>query len=76
MASRVRAWLVEAHGTGTPGLRQAAKAMSVSERTLNRRLAEEGTSFREVLDDFRRRTSVRLLASRRHSIAEVAFLLG
>ena len=76
VSARVRAWLVEAHSAGVPVARKAAKALAMSERTLHRRLEQERTSFRKLLDQFRHETAVALLASRRHSIAEVAFLLG
>jgi len=76
VSGRLRAWLVEAHGAGAPAASQAAKVLAMSERTLHRRLAAEATTFRKVLDGFRHEKAVELLASRRHSIAEVAFLLG
>jgi AraC-like DNA-binding protein len=76
VSARVRAWLVEAHGAGVPTARQAAKALAMSERTLHRRLEQERTTFRKLLDQFRHEKAVALLASRRYSIAEVAFLLG
>jgi AraC-like DNA-binding protein len=72
----VRAWLVEAHSGGVPSARLAAKALAMSERTLHRRLEHERTTFRKLLDQFRHEKAVALLASRRYSIADVAFLLG
>lgn len=75
-AARVRQWLVEQHGNGAPVAGQAARALAMSERTLHRRLREEDTTYRQVLEGFRHETAVSLLAERRHSIAEVAFLLG
>ena len=76
MSGRVRAWLVESHGAGTPTTTRVAKAMEMSARTMHRKLADEGTTFRVVLDQFRHETAVTLLDTRRHTIAEVAFLLG
>lgn len=75
-SARVRAWLVEAHTTGAPRAEQAAKALAMSVRTLHRRLKSEGTTFQALLDQFRHEKAVSLLNARRHSIAEVAFLLG
>ena len=76
VSARVRAWLVEAHGAGVPTARQAAKALAISERTLHRRLEQEQTTFRKLLDQFRHETAVALLTSRRYNIAQTAFLLG
>jgi len=76
VSGRVRSWLVESHGSGPPLARDAARALAMSERTLHRRLADEQTTFRELLDRFRHEKAVELLTTRRHGIAEVAFLLG
>jgi AraC-like DNA-binding protein len=61
---------------GRTDLRQAAADMKVSERTLQRRLEEEGSSFSRVLDELRRDLSHELLVDRKLAVSEVAFLLG
>ena len=53
-----------------------AHALHMSRRTLQRKLAHEGTSFREVLDGVRRSLAESYLTDRAVSIPEVAFLLG
>ena len=45
-------------------------------RTLQRRLEDEGTGFRTVLDDHRNRLAHAYLGQRNLSVAEVAYLLG
>ena len=52
-----------------------ARALAVSGRTLSRRLAVEGTSFRDILDDVRREFACALLQDRRLSVADIAFFL-
>lgn len=52
-----------------------ARAIGCGSRTLARRLAEEGTSLREIVDTVRKGRAEALLDART-SIAEVAFLLG
>jgi AraC-like DNA-binding protein len=42
---------------------------------LSRRLADEGTSFRNILDDVRREFACALLQDRSLSVADVAFFL-
>ena len=56
------------------GMREAAKHLGLSERTLRRRLDEEGTSFRERLDHVRRGRALELLAD--HDVQTVARQLG
>lgn len=68
----VRARL-EAQDTGLPDV---ADAVGLSARTLQRRLAEAGTSLREVVDEARRQQALAELARDDASITEVAFLLG
>ena len=58
------------------GADQVARRLAVSLRTLHRRLAEEGTSHGELVDEVRREQAMLHLASNRFSIGEIAFLLG
>ncbi|MHB1192113.1 MAG: AraC family transcriptional regulator [Longimicrobiales bacterium] len=55
---------------------QVARALHVSVRTLQRKLVEEGTTFREEVDSVSARLAVDYLVDPKVSIAEVAFLLG
>jgi AraC-like DNA-binding protein len=53
-----------------------ARSLFVSVRTLQRKLAAEGVTFREVLDAAVMRLAMSWLSDPRVSVAEVAFLLG
>jgi AraC-like DNA-binding protein len=53
-----------------------ARALHMSRRTLQRKLAQEGTSYRAVLDMVRRGLAESYLADSAVSIPEVAFMLG
>lgn len=72
--------VVERAITARPGssgsVAHVAHALNLSVRTLQRRLVEAGTTFREVSDDVRDRLAQGYLADERVSIAEVACLLG
>jgi AraC-like DNA-binding protein len=53
-----------------------ARALHVSVRTLQRKLVEAGTTFREMSETVRGQLAEGYLADPKVSIAEVAFLLG
>lgn len=61
---------------GEPTLERLAEDLEMSPRTVQRRLAEEGTSFSELLEELRRTLALSLLRERDLGIHEVAFLLG
>ena len=76
VADRARALLAEELSRGAPTAALLAALLRMSLRTLDRALAAEGTSFRRLLEQLRREASARALAESRHSVSEVAFLLG
>jgi AraC-like DNA-binding protein len=53
-----------------------ARHLRLSERSLNRRLQEEGTSYRELLDRARFQVAQQLLLGTRMSVTSVALALG
>jgi AraC-like DNA-binding protein len=75
-AERVRATIAETLLAGNSGAEQVARKLGVSLRTLHRRLAEEGTSHGDLVDDVRRTQAMLHLSSSRFSIGEISFLLG
>lgn len=75
LSDRVRRLFFE-QGNGFPSLKTTARIRKTSPRTLHRRLIEEGTSFRDLLDDVRRSLAVEYLRAERLSIEEIAFTLG
>ena len=58
------------------GLADAARYFHVSERTLQRRLAESGTSLADIRDEVRRNLAARLLEETDLSANEIASRLG
>lgn len=61
---------------GEPKRDTVAQALHLSQRTLQRRLQEEGTSFQQLLDDTRRELAVQYLAQPNLTLLETAYLLG
>jgi AraC-like DNA-binding protein len=75
MSTRVHRILVEHLGQSVLTLDAVAKALAVSRRTLTRHLAEEGTSFRHILDQVRCDFARALLQDRSLNIGDIAFFL-
>jgi AraC-like DNA-binding protein len=58
------------------GIADVARALAMSERTLRRRLAEEGTSFRQLSDEIAQTLAEQMLATGALSVEDVAIRLG
>ncbi|MEW6704259.1 MAG: AraC family transcriptional regulator ligand-binding domain-containing protein [Pseudomonadota bacterium] len=69
---RIRAQLMHDRA----GLAEVARELALSERSLQRRLAEANASFSSLLDSTRRELAQQYLRDPRLSLTEVAFLLG
>jgi len=76
LSDRLRAWLLGTLSDGEPGAAAAARALSLSVRSLHRGLRAENATFRALLDRLRHERAAHLLANQRYSVTEVAFLLG
>ncbi|MBB5752207.1 AraC family transcriptional regulator [Prosthecomicrobium pneumaticum] len=76
VAERVKTTLKQRLAGGRPDVGAIARDLGMSERTLQRRITEEGTSFRTLLAEARREMSRALLAEPGTEIDEVACLLG
>ncbi|HEX6277387.1 MAG TPA: AraC family transcriptional regulator [Polyangiaceae bacterium] len=74
--ARVKRALGERLPHATFDLESVAASFSLTKRTLQRRLREEGTSFEELSDGLRRNLAERYLSERRLGVQETAFLLG
>jgi AraC-like DNA-binding protein len=75
-AHAVRSAIWAAFSESRPTLPGIAAALRLPSRTLQRGLAEEGTSFTAELDHVRSQMAIALLRDPSISIEEVAFLLG
>jgi AraC-like DNA-binding protein len=63
-------------GGADPTLDAIAKSLGLSERTLQRRLAESGAQFKDLVDEVKKGLALEMLASSSIAIAEVGYVLG
>jgi len=75
-AARVRDMLVQELPGGRPTARGVAHQLSMSRRTLARRLDEESTSFTGQLDELRHQLALRYVACAQIPLNDVSSLLG
>ncbi len=61
---------------GEPRRDEIAASLALADRTLQRRLHAEGTSFQQLLDDARRELARKYLSEERYPLGQVADLLG
>jgi AraC-like DNA-binding protein len=61
---------------GEPRRQDVASGLGLAERTLQRRLQEESVSFQGLLDRTRRELAQQYLAEDRHTLTDVADMLG
>ncbi len=73
---RARAALVPLLPRGDANVESVARALELHPRALQRYLADEGTSFAEILETTRRHLAESHLKDAIHSIAEIALLVG
>lgn len=76
VVERVRAVLLELLPSNTATVENTAERLGLSKRTLQRRLEEEGVSFRRVVNTTRESLARHYLGSTSLSGGEIAFLLG
>jgi AraC-like DNA-binding protein len=74
--SRVRGAIIRCLPDGEPLRTAVAAALEMSERTLQRRLEAEETSFQRLLDDTRRELAQQYLGQTEVSLADATYLLG
>ena len=75
-SGRVKTLIFDNLGKSPCGLAPTARTLLMSERSLQRRLQEEGTSFEKLHDEARHSLALAYLRDRRLGISEVAWLLG
>lgn len=73
---KVRAMIDEELANGAPDVETVARRLGMSRRTLQRRLREDGLSFKKLAEDVCRTTALALVANPRFSISSIAAMSG
>jgi len=76
LSAQLAAVLRDLLPSGEPKQKDVCGRLGLSPRSFQRRLAEEQTTFRDVLNDTRHHLALAHLRGGQHSVSEVAFLLG
>ena len=76
VAARVKARLVDALPAGPVTEQDMASNLNLSVRSLQRRLGDEQTTFKHLLDETRRELALNYLGNSRLTINEITYLLG
>ena len=76
LRARTENVIIELLPYSTPSLDRVARRLGTSRRSLGRRLAEEGTSFKALVDDLRCELARRYLEQGVHRPKTIAALLG
>ncbi len=76
LVARAERWILENLHTGHVGVTRLARSVGMSDRTLARRLAEDGLTPAGLVDDLRRQLADRYLAERAFPLGRITYLLG
>lgn len=76
IATDVERLIEDALPSGIPSITELGTHMGMSNRTLTRRLSENGVTFRDLIRKTQERLSKNLLKSSERSVAEIAFQTG
>jgi AraC-like DNA-binding protein len=76
VVSRVKLAMLEELASGTPSEDSVARSVSMSTRSLQRRLAAEGTSYTQLLAMVRKELAEHYVADRHIPVTEISYMLG
>ena len=74
--ARVREALLRRLEGSEPSQEEIAEQLYMSARTLQRKLGDSGTTYKELLDGTRRALAFAYLSAPEHSVNEITYLLG
>ena len=74
--ARVRHVVANGLADGVPPMRLVARRLAMSERTLHRRLGDEGLRYQDIVVEVRRTVATAMLTTTDRSLVDIAFLTG
>jgi AraC-like DNA-binding protein len=74
--ARVRELLLQRLEKSEPSQEDLAEQLFMSARTLQRKLGDCGTTYKEILDETRRELALSYLSAPEHSVSDITHLLG
>jgi AraC-like DNA-binding protein len=75
-SSKVKLALLSMAKPELPDLAKVADNFNMTERTLQRRLVSENTSFREMVSEVKKQISLHLINHKRFSVNDISYVLG
>jgi len=76
VSSEVRRLLLQMLPSGNVSQETISRKMNMSRSTLHRRLRQENTNYKELLESVRRTMAIEYVKDHTHSLSYIAFLLG
>jgi AraC-like DNA-binding protein len=76
LVARAERWILENLHTGEVGVGRLARSLGMSDRTLTRRLAEDGFTPAGLVEDLRHELATQYLAEHALSLGRITYLLG
>jgi len=76
LAMQVRAKIIEGLPDGSPSQEDIAQTLNTSLRSLQRRLRDEDTNFKNLLSETRQQLALQYMRDTSRSIGEITYLLG
>jgi len=74
--ARVRELLTQRLEKSEPSQEEVAEHLCMSARTLQRKLGDSGTTYKEILDETRHALALAYLSAPQHSVSDITHLLG
>jgi AraC-like DNA-binding protein len=76
LVARAERWILENLHTGDVGVARLARGLGMSDRTLARRLAEDGLTPAGLVEELRQQLANKYLAERAFPLGRITYLLG